>query len=100
MAEVLTRDKKISQKRVKPEIYSMWRSHQLVFEETTLQEVTQTLHDYYGVTVQFTSPELAGRRFTGAVPTHDLQGLLNVLAESFNIRITRKSDQIIIQNKE
>jgi ferric-dicitrate binding protein FerR (iron transport regulator) len=100
MAEVSTRDRKVNQRQVKPGTYTMWRSHKLVFEETTLRELAQTLQDYYGVNVQFTSPELAERRFTGEVPAHDLQGLLTVLTESFNIRITRNSDQIIIQNKD
>lgn len=100
MVEVSPGEKGVSRKRVKPAAYTMWRHHQMVFEETPLREVAQALEDYFGVEVRIATPDLAARRFTGSVPTQDLRVLLTVLSESFGIRISRKADQIIMQRKE
>jgi ferric-dicitrate binding protein FerR (iron transport regulator) len=97
MVEVAPGEKTIRRKRVKPSVYTMWQHHRLVFEETPLLEVAHTLEDCFGVEVRIETPGLARRRFTGSVPTQDLQALLTVLSESFGIRITRQADQILIQ---
>jgi ferric-dicitrate binding protein FerR (iron transport regulator) len=99
LAEVLPDQQTVHRKQVKPGLYSTWRNHQLVFEETPLREVAQTLEDYYGVDVKIQTAALAGRRFTGSVPTRDLQVLLAVLSESFGIRITHQAQQINMEGK-
>lgn len=100
LAEVLPGGRTVQRRPVKPGMYSAWRNHRLMFEETPLEEVAQTLEDYYGVNVQIQTAALAGRRFTGSVPTRDLQVLLAVLSESFGISITRQAQQITMALKE
>ncbi len=99
LAEVLPGQKTVQRRPVKPAMHTAWQHHRLLFEETPLEEVAQTLEDYYGVNVQIQTA-LAGRRFTGAVPTRDLQVLLAVLSESFGISITRQAQQITMAKKE
>jgi ferric-dicitrate binding protein FerR (iron transport regulator) len=97
LVEVSPGEKTVLRKRVKPASHTMWLHHRIVFEETSLQEVAHTLEDCFGVEVRIETPDLAGRRFTGSVPTKDLQVLLAVLSESFGIQITRQANQIIMQ---
>ena len=99
LAEVLPGQRTVQRKPVKPGMYTAWRNHRLMFEETPLEEVAQTLEDYYGVNVQIQTA-LAGRRFTGSVPTRDLEILLAVLSESFGISVTRQAQQITMERKE
>ncbi len=83
--------------RVKPEMCTAWRNHRLVFEATPLWEVAHVLEDYFGVTVQIATPDLAERRYTGALSTHDLPALLTGLSGAMDVRINQQPGRIIVQ---
>ncbi|MDO1450232.1 FecR domain-containing protein [Rhodocytophaga aerolata] len=88
-----------SRKKVNPDIYSSWRNHKLYFTDNTLQEITQMLEDTYGLKITIQDPLLRNRKLTGEISSTDEQTVLEVLAESLNIRLTRKDRQVIIQSK-
>lgn len=100
LAEVSGKEKAISRRTVDPDRYLAWRNHQLVFDETSVGEVARTIEDYYGVKVDCQDPLLATKKFTGSVPSNNLQILLTVLAESFDLEITRKNNQIMMKSKQ
>jgi transmembrane sensor len=100
LAEVSGKEKAISRRTVDPDRYLAWRNHQLVFDETSVGDVARTIEDYYGVKVNCQDPLLATKRFTGSVPSNNLQVLLTVLAESFDLQITRKNNEIMMKSKQ
>jgi ferric-dicitrate binding protein FerR (iron transport regulator) len=98
-AEVTGPGKTACRLRVKPETCTAWRSHRLVFEETPLREIAHALEDHFGVAVQITTPDLAERRFTGAVSTRDLPALLSGLSGALGVRIDQQPGRIVVQRK-
>lgn len=99
MVEFTPASQVFTKKNVNPETYSSWRQRKLIFNETPLREVAQVLEDTYGVKVRFSDEPLANRRFTGAVPSRNVDVLLTVLAESFDLRIRRENHTIRIETK-
>jgi ferric-dicitrate binding protein FerR (iron transport regulator) len=51
------------------------------------------------VAVQITTPDLAERRFTGAVSTRDLPALLSGLSGALGVRIDQQPGRIVVQRK-
>jgi ferric-dicitrate binding protein FerR (iron transport regulator) len=79
-------------------MYTAWRSHRLVFEETPLREIAHALEDHFGLVVQLTTPDLAERRFTGALSTRDLPALLAGLSGPLGVRISQQPGRIIVES--
>ncbi len=73
-----------------------WNQNKLIFKEATLQEVAQTLQDNYGLTLTFTQDSLAGKQFTGEVSEGKIEVLLTAIAETFDCKIQRKENQVIL----
>ncbi|MGF7218974.1 ferric-dicitrate binding protein FerR (iron transport regulator) [Spirosoma lacussanchae] len=84
-------------KRVDPAVQSSWQADKLRFEGTTLQEVADMLRETYGVDVVITNPELGRQTLSGSVPNNSVETILNGLSTLFDLRITRKGNQILIQ---
>ncbi|SDM10195.1 ferric-dicitrate binding protein FerR, regulates iron transport through sigma-19 [Catalinimonas alkaloidigena] len=90
----------LAQRKVDPEQYTAWRRQQLVFAATPLLDVAQTIEDTYGLRVVFADSALAARRFTGTIPTSDLDGLLVSLAETFDLTLERDATQVVYRLHE
>ncbi|MDO1444709.1 FecR domain-containing protein [Rhodocytophaga aerolata] len=95
-----TADEKVYvKKQVNPEEHSAWRNHKLIFNEKSLREIAQVLEDTYGVEVVFSDPALKYRRFTGAIPNHDMNLLLDILSQSMNIQMKKNNQTILIKSE-
>jgi transmembrane sensor len=93
-----TAEKKVFvKKQVNPEEHSSWRKNKLIFNETPLYEIAQLLEDNYGMNVQFATPGLHNRRFTGSIPNQNIDLLLSVLSQSMNIQMIKNNQTIRIQ---
>lgn len=82
-----------------PEKYEAWRNNMLVFENTPLARVAETIEDYYGVTIILDDPLLSNRQFTGTLPNNDLKIVLMALKASYKIDIERKGRRIFLTRK-
>jgi transmembrane sensor len=82
---------------VSPEKYMGWRQNKFIFENTSLQEVAQIIHNYYGVDVIIGDPALARRQFTGTLPNNDLDVILLALTTAYKIEIEHQEDRIILK---
>jgi len=88
---------KVQQKVVNPTLYSSWKEHQLIFEDTPVSEINQVLEERYGLEVQLLDKEIGTRKFTGTVSTEEIELLLKAMASSFGLKITQKGNQITLQ---
>ncbi len=82
---------------VKPEKYTAWRENKLVFEQTPLIEVVQTIEDFYGISIGLADPAMARKKFTSTLPTHDVTVVLNSLSSVFGLEVVRQNGQIILR---
>jgi ferric-dicitrate binding protein FerR (iron transport regulator) len=93
------RSERLTRKKVNAEIISSWKNKKLVFERTSLREVTQLLRDTYGLTATVSDPALLEAQFSGTVPNENLDVLLDGLAGLFDLQITRRGNTIQFTNR-
>ncbi|MFS8616502.1 MAG: FecR domain-containing protein [Solitalea sp.] len=94
MVEYKPREASLSRSQVDTVRYSSWKQNLLIFEETPLEEVAQTIAHLFGYQVHFESIDPAALRFTGSSPADDLEMLLETLEKSFGLSIS-KSERVI-----
>ncbi len=84
------------QKVAHPNQYSAWTTNALIFNETPLSEIAQTLQDTYGLTVTFADDSLARLTFTGNMPASDPELVLSTLTKAFDLQLMRPEANKII----
>ncbi len=96
---LFTKDQEFKLKVVKPELYTSWKEHELLFENAPLSQVGQIIEDTYGVTVHFEDPSLRTIKITGSLPNDKLEVLTGMLSEILHVQITQSKDRIYIDKK-
>jgi transmembrane sensor len=97
--EFFRKDNSITKKQVRAEVLTSWRNKVWVFENTPLYKIREMIEYTYGVEVIFKSNVDVNEELAGTIPSENLEVLLEVLAKSSNLHITRNKDQIIIEKK-
>lgn len=87
----------LRKKKVKVENFTAWRENRFIFESTPLPKVLQKVEDYYGISIRLKNNSLAGKQYTGILPTNDLEVILKSLSSIYGLRVIRKDQQIILQ---
>jgi ferric-dicitrate binding protein FerR (iron transport regulator) len=83
-------------RQVNPAVYTSWTSNQLIFQQSSLKEVIQTLEDNYGYAVENQVGEIENMTFTATIPTVDLDTVLYVLSETYGVNFRKKDKAIVI----
>ncbi|QCR24643.1 FecR family protein [Pontibacter sp. SGAir0037] len=100
LIKVDKRQKKLRVKRVQnPENYSAWRDGRFVFENTSLNEIKDLLHDNYGLTVVLDGTDVPTMSVSGSFQARSANELLQALSEILNIHIIRQDDQVLLVGK-
>lgn len=86
-------------RRVDPVQFISWKNGIQIFNETPLSEVAQTLEDNYGWKFSFGNEKLKKLLFTGQFEANDVGDFLVILSKSFNLRISRNHDVIVIKKE-
>lgn len=83
-----------------PEKYIGWINGKLSFEETTLEEIANTLGQYYNMKITFSNEALKKERFTGNFDTtQDIFHILSILSLTEKFDYKTKGEQIEISVK-
>lgn len=99
LAELNPEAGKLVKKIVDTKIYNSWINNQLIFENTPLHEVAATLEDNYGLKIEF-AEGIAQERFTGTIPTDNIDIFFTILSESLDVDITSHNDLIKVNYKK
>jgi transmembrane sensor len=86
-----------TRKKVDPEVFTSWRKNKIFLNDLSVQEISQLIEDTYGLTVQIKDPSLYDRKLSGEIMTTDVQVLLDVIAETLDIRVTRRGKYITLE---
>lgn len=81
-------------KEVRPEIYTSRKNDELVFDKTPLKEIARILKDDYGFTVVVNDSEILQEKFTGVVPSKDVETLLEGLRSLLDVKIIRDKNAV------
>lgn len=77
-----------------------WKNGKHTFEATPLRAIGLIIEDNYGLEVNIETDALGDRRFSASVPYGDLDVLLNLVAESMQVEVTKKEDVILIGKRQ
>lgn len=90
------KENKLSKRVVEDKQYTSWVRSKLFFDKMPLEELAVILHDTYGLNVTFENEELKLRQLSGEISSATADDILFAIAETFNIQVTRKTDDSII----
>ena len=86
-------------KMVNPSLHIAWTKRQLVFENTTIREVSELLENNYGMKVIIKQPALYDKKITGVIPSISLPTILSTLEESFDVSIKQQDSTLTISKR-
>ncbi len=79
-----------------PELFSSWKNHQFVFDNSTLSEILQLIQDNYGVTVKLTDSSLGQKRISGTFTAQSAHEFLGVLAQMYTLELQPDHDDFLL----
>lgn len=83
-----------------PEIHKAWTDRKMLADNTTLQEIIQTIEDQYGYKVILEDSELANRRIDGTIPFKSESNILFVLSNILQIDIVKNDNVLIFKSRK
>ncbi len=92
-------DKKFRKNIVDPELLSVWKEGHFEFDGTPIKMVAKMLEEIYGYQVLIEGETLAGRKFTADIPSHDIEILLELIAESLDVKAEKNNNAIVFKNE-
>ncbi len=81
-----------------PEDYIDWTRQEMLLRETPVSEIALLIEDRYGYKVIIKDDSLASERLSGELYTEDLDFLIEALEKSFDLKITRSDDTLIVES--
>ncbi|HEY1197002.1 FecR family protein [Flavobacterium sp.] len=81
----------------KGRLYNYYRNKELVCDQTPLQELVDALNEIYNVNIIIKTASLQEKPLTTIFKNQSLDQILEVIQETFTIKIERKDNQIILE---
>jgi ferric-dicitrate binding protein FerR (iron transport regulator) len=75
-----------------------WKTHELIFDKTPLDEVVHALVEYYNIKMKI-EPDHLRCRFTGHFKNASLEEVTNILALTLNVRFVQHNDVYVISGE-
>jgi ferric-dicitrate binding protein FerR (iron transport regulator) len=91
-------DRKFLKQEVNPQLFASWKEGRFAFEGTPIKDIVQMLEDTYGYEVSIENEALASRKFTADIPSHNVEVLLTLIAESLDVKADKINNNIEIKN--
>lgn len=96
LVELSGEQNELVQKTVNSEDYFSWTESEWVFDNSPLSDIAEKLRDINGLEVEFTDERLKSLAFTGRSSSQDMDLLIEILERSFEIRIVRLGNRIVL----
>ncbi len=80
--------------------YLAWLTRQIQFNETSLQKVFETLGRVYNVNIQVPDSSIASEKLTAQFSDNSLDFVLNVVRMTFNLKMEREGDTIVLTREK
>jgi ferric-dicitrate binding protein FerR (iron transport regulator) len=81
---------------VTDKLYNYYRSKEFVCDNTPLWKLVEVLNEAYNARITIGRKELAGLRLDATFNNESLDKILEIIHLTFDIRVTRQDDQIIL----
>ena len=77
-------------------VYTAWKSHRFIFDNTSLEEITYQIEETFGVHIQINSADLANRTVTGTFSAEQADDLIAILQELLTLQYEKNSDGTVV----
>jgi transmembrane sensor len=95
--KVKQQDSALLKDKVQDRLYNYYRSKQFVCDNTPLWKFVQILNEAYDANIVIDDPKLRGLLLTAPFDNESLDRILEVIHETFNIKVIKEQDRIILQ---
>lgn len=82
-----------------PENFAAWQQGRFIFERTPLSEIQAMLQENYGLAVVLQGPGLAGQTVSGSFRASSVNELLEALAETLELNVSRHQHHIVLTGR-
>lgn len=89
-------DQELTLQKVDPEIHNSWVKQQLIFDDTSLQELAEILEDNYGLKVIINNEDLNNKRITGEISAKSATVILTAISKLFKIKVSRSGNTVYL----
>jgi ferric-dicitrate binding protein FerR (iron transport regulator) len=93
------KEKSLTRKKVKAELYSDWKDEKMILDNAPLSELATLIHDTYGYNTIINNKKLEQEKISGTIMLKDEQTFLDALRFALNIDIIKKDNDLIFQTK-
>ncbi len=87
----------IETQKVNPELYTAWIKGELVFRNTSFDDILKKIERHYNVTVVNQNKALNSEVFNARFKKQPIDSVLSYLSDSYNIKYTIKKGKLIIK---
>ena len=77
-------------------VYTAWKSHRFIFDNTSLEEITYQIEENFGVHIKINSANLANRTVTGTFSAEQADDLIAILQELLNLQYEKNADGTVV----
>ena len=78
-------------------LYSAWTEGKWNFSSTSLLDITNLIHEYYGVETVFPNEKTKRLKISAVIPVTDLASFTNIISKTLNLKITEQQNRLHIQ---
>lgn len=78
-------------------LYNYYRTNQFICNNTPLHQLVDILNEAYNANIIIANESVADLPLTTTFRQESLDGILNIIAQTFNIRIEKRNGQIILK---
>jgi len=94
---VNTRTGRFDERMMPDQLHNYYVSKQFVLDNTPLWRIAEVLEGAYGVDIAIARPELRDLPMTTTLRQGSLNEVLNIIGETFGLKVERQGDQVIIK---
>lgn len=96
-----TRSSRVTEKTVDAGVESDWRSHHLIFRNSSFEQIVQEIAAIYGVTILFEDDALRERQITASLDDRDpIETILDILCTAQRADYERQGEVYVIKSGE
>lgn len=95
-----TDQRKIERKKVDPEQYIAWTRGMLVFDETPVADIIQSLKDNLGMKIEVEDENIKQYKYSGTIPVDNVDIFFHTLSKTLDIVIEKDADRLIIKREK
>lgn len=79
--------------------YLAWKSREIIFQDATMQNVSEVLQDVYGVDIAFENPEFKNCKYTATLKGRNVKDVLEIISRTFGITYKLTKDKVTFFGK-